>query len=185
MYGLLNPSSRHGARNRIIDTIDRLGGVDNVGLAFGEVDARFHNGRYFVGDRISYGRVYDLVARYKRFIEEDLKWSGRVRGRVFVYYGYRYPQGDATLLQPGQPIGSDGLRRAEALHNCIPAFMNTMIDNSRDGIHLITPWSGRPPEDLVSADGVHLVPEKIYPMVLERMKMWLLPPPRKSREVPL
>ena len=169
MYGLLTNGSRIGARARILNTIDHLGGVDNVALTFGEVDARFHNGRYFVGDRISYGRVYDLIARYKRFIEEDLKWSGRVRGNVFVYYGYRYPQGENTLLQPGQPIGPDGLRRAEALHSAFPMFINSMIDSSIEKIHAITPWGGRPQENEVSADGVHLVPEMIYPKVLAKM----------------
>lgn len=186
MWGLLNDSSRIGARARILNTIDKLGGVENVALTFGEVDARFHNGRYFYGDRISYGRVYETVARYRRFIEEDLKWSGRVRGHVFVYYGYRYPQGENTLLQPGQPIGPEGLKRAEALNSVFPMFINSIIDNSTEKIHAIMPWGGRPLEDHVSADGVHLVPEKVYLSILKKMEMYLLPPPRKApREVPI
>lgn len=182
MYGLLNPNSKNGARNRILDTLDFMGGCDNIGLAFGEVDVRYHNQRYFYKDKLSYGRLYDLVARYRRFIEEDLFADGRVRGHVFVYYGYTYPQQENTLLQPGQPIGHEALRRAELMHIVMPMLLNQVIDVIGN-THVITPWGGRPRDELVSHDGVHLIPEKIYPTVLHGMRTVF--EPKKKWEAPL
>jgi hypothetical protein len=182
MYGLLNPNSKNGARNRILGTLDAIGGAENVGLAFGEVDARYHNSRYFYKDKISYGRLYDLVARYRRFIEEDLLADGRVRGNVFVYYGYAYPQQENTLLQPGQPIGPEGLRRAEMMHIAMPMLLNQIVD-AIPRTYVITPWGGRPRDEAVSPDGVHLLPEKIYPTVLHGMKKVF--EPKKGWEAPL
>lgn len=165
MYGLLNPNSRHGARNRILSTIDVLGAVENVGLVFGEVDARYHYGRYFLNDQLSYGRVYELVSRYKRFIDEDLLMSGRVRKNVFVYHGFLYPRAEDTLQQPGQPVGDDGFRKAQLLNIIVSAIIQQIIPNERTHA-LAVPT---PPPDWVSDDGVHLVPDKVYPHVLETM----------------
>ncbi len=158
MWGLLNPSSRHGARNRILNTLDSLGGADNVALVFGEVDARYHNGRYFKDGLLSSGRVIELVSRYVRFVQEDLIWTGRVRENVFIYHGFAYPKGEQTLLQPGQPIG-ENLLRAEAVNHLVgellgPAFMDMPM------VKTIVPAD--PVDDIVSPDGVHLDPAAVY-----------------------
>lgn len=181
MWGLLNQDSRHGARRRILGTIDSLGGVDNVGLVFGEVDARYHNARYFPtgSDRISLGRVMELVGRYRRFIEEDLL-TGRVRGRVFVYHGFGYPKGPDTLLQPGEPIG-ERVRHAELVNDVVGDTIESMIDRYLSNVEIIR-WTEV--RDLVSNDGVHLIPDKIYPYVLNRMKR-SFEPPRSPRELSL
>lgn len=163
MYGLLNPNSKNGARNRILGTIDRLGGVDNVALVFGEVDARFHYGRYFVGDSLSRGRIFDLVGRYARFVHEDLQMSGRVRGKVFVYHGFRYPQHDRTLLQPGRPIGED-IWKAKAVSQSLDVHIANAL--WAPNVHVI---HGKPSDEDVSPDGVHLIPERVYPSVLKEM----------------
>jgi hypothetical protein len=163
MYGLLNPNSKNGARNRVLSTIDRLGGVDNVGLVFGEVDARFHFGRYFVGDKLSRGRIFELVSRYARFIHEDLQMSGRVRNKVFVYHGFRYPQHDSTLLQPSHPIGED-VWRANAVNSSVGDHLNHALRDPN--VHVIR---RDPLSEDVSPDGVHLIPERVYPAVLEKM----------------
>ena len=57
MWGLLNDSSRHGARNRILNTLKSLNGVDSVGLVFGEVDARYHYERYYDRNQILVSRI--------------------------------------------------------------------------------------------------------------------------------
>lgn len=165
MYGLLNPNSRHGARNRILDTIDRLGGVENVGLVFGEVDARFHNGRYFQGDKICHGRIQELVSRYVRFVEEDLIFSGRVRNKVFVYHGFDYPQMHDTLLQPSQPMGKEGYLRATMVNHAIKAFLSYGAFSLTLNVHPILNY-----DPIVSIDGVHLDCESTYPKVLADMK---------------
>jgi hypothetical protein len=170
MYGLLNPNSRHGARNRILNTLDSLGGVDNVGLVFGEVDARYHNGRYFKDGAMLHGKVLELISRYMRFVEEDLILSGRVRGNVFIYHGFRYPQGVNTLLQPGQPIGPN-VRQATDLNirvNDGVRAMCSLLGNVYGRVH----WVGQSHvnDDDVSTDGVHLIPEKIQPAIFRRMR---------------
>ncbi len=158
IWGLLNASSRHGARNRILNTIDSLGGVDNVALVFGEVDARYHNGRYFKDGQLRSGRVLELVSRYVRFVEEDLLETDRVRQNVFIYHGFAYPKGEHTLLQPGQPIGLNHFQ-ATAVNHMVgqllePAFMDLPM------VRVIIP--DRPVDDIVSDDGVHLNPKDVY-----------------------
>lgn len=171
MWGLLNPNSRHGARNRILNTIDSLGGVDNVGLVFGEVDARFHHARYFVdGARLIRGRVLELLSRYSRFIEEDLLDTRRVRKNVFVYHGFRYPHGPSTLLQPSQPIGKDGYEMAADVNAAVGSMLSYALSDPK--IHLIQPYVY---EDDVSNDGVHLIPERIYRRVHAKMRDVLCP----------
>ncbi len=159
MWGLLNPSSRHGARNRILNTLDSLGGVDNVALVFGEVDARYHNSRYFVGDRLSIGRIWELVSRYVRFIGEDLLMTNRVRERVFIYHGFEYPKKGETLLQPGQPIGDEAFGRAETVNAAVAVCL-------RDAFSCMTAVRVIAPNTIlhryVSDDGVHLDPESVY-----------------------
>jgi hypothetical protein len=187
MWGLLKDESRIGARKRILGTIDALGGVDNVGLVFGEVDARFHSGKYFVGDRLSHGRLYELIGRFRRFIDEDLRWSGRVRNKVFVYHGYRYPRGAETPFNGGTaPMGDEVFRRAEIMHSALGPFLQSIVDQPYEGVHFISPWAGRPTEEQVSADGIHLVPELIYPTVLAGMKKAFNSPyGRATKELPL
>jgi len=165
MYGLLNDASKNGARRRILGDLDRLGGVQNVGLVFGEVDARYHNSKYYFGDKISRGRVVELLARFRRFVDEDLLFSGRVRGKVFIYNGFRYPQGENTLLQPGQPIGSEALKRAEDVANHIWCYLDHIVGSQQT--HIISPYHLK--EDDVSPDGVHLIPERIYPQVRDKI----------------
>jgi hypothetical protein len=167
MYGLLNPSSKNGARNRILNTLDSLGGVDNVGLVFGEVDARYHHMRYYVdGERISRGRLYEVVARYKRFIDEDLLYTKRVRKNIFVYHGFSYPKKGETLLQPGQPIGRDGFERADYVNSEMGCAIQRLIPSYN--VHCLV--RDNLPDHYVSDDGVHLVPEFIYPSVLNLMR---------------
>lgn len=168
MYGLLNDSSKNGARRRILGDLDRLGGVDNVALVFGEVDARYHNHHYFNGDKISMGRVYDLLGRYRRFIDEDLLWTGRVRKHVFVYHGFGYPRGQDTLLQPGLKIGENAFLRAHDLNRCVKSQMcDVMSSKSITVIDPVVLYND------VSDDGVHLIPERIHPRVNRWIKMIL------------
>ncbi len=158
MYGLLNPNSRHHGRSRILGDLDRIGPVDNVALVFGEVDARYHNGRYFKDGLLCSGRVLELVSRYVKFVQEDLWAAGRVCENVFIYHGFAYPRGEQTLLQPGQPIG-ENLLKAEAVNHLVgqflgPAFMDLPM------VRVIVPEE--PLHDIVSADGVHLEPKAVY-----------------------
>jgi hypothetical protein len=163
MWGLMNPTSRQGARRRILATLDDKSGVDSVGLVFGEVDVRFHNRRYFVDDdRISIGSVYELISRYKRFIDEDLLLSGRVRHHVFIYYGFRYPLGERTPPFSGSKEDRDTLFRMGFLNEVIETIMPEMLTFGphRDRIHTIFP--GHEAVEGVSDDGVHLRPEVAY-----------------------
>lgn len=181
MWGLLNANSKHGARNRILSTIDSLGGVQNVGLTFGEVDVRYHHAKYFSGNKISLGRVHELLGRFERFIDEDLIQTGRVAGKVFVYYGYDYPKMGDTLLQPGQPIGLEGYMMAREMHEVMESEIELV---RRWDVHLIRAsrssfnMMGYP---LTSEDGVHLIPERIYPMIFDRMFQVLCP---EKMEIP-
>lgn len=183
MYGLLNENSKNGARRRILGDLDRLGPVENVGLVFGEVDGRYpqHHDRYFRSDgSLMIHEVIRLVARYRRFIEEDLRASKRVTGEVFVYHGFAYPKGENTLLQPSQPMGQQAFERAEVLNRAVGVWMRELL---RDVAVVICPpiilhsW--------VSEDGVHLVPSEVYPHVLKRMSLYLDPPLPVKRELPL
>lgn len=172
MYGLLNDGSKNGARRRILQTLDDLGGVENVAMTFGEVDARYHHDRYYCNGRFSVGRAYDLLARFKRFLDEDLIFPGRVRGKVFVYSGYCYPLGAETLLQPGVPIGEQGISRAEYLNAWIDDNLWKTVQTSRVQ-QISKALIGLQSED-VSQDGVHLIPERVFPRVFEIVK-WNLP----------
>lgn len=182
MWGLLNPNSRNGARNRILSTIDRLGGVENVGLTFGEVDARYHYGRYHEGDRLCQGKVLELLSRYVRFVQEDLLNTGRVKDRVFIYHGFDYPQKENTLLQPGRPIGDDW-QKAEAVNNCVSMFLPRVFCGlSR--VTTIVP--NQPMHKHVASDGVHLEPEPVYNrFVLPELVKYLIPKPFGPGYLPL
>ncbi len=130
MWGLLNPNSKNGARRRILGDLDGLGGVDNVGLTFGEVDARYpqHHDRYFNAKGvIIVARLQELVARFRRFIEEDLLESRRVTGHVFFAHGYVYPKEGETLLQPGQPMGQMAYHRATDVNTYMTTLLEQML----------------------------------------------------------
>lgn len=163
MWGLLNPNSKNGARNRILNAIDSLGGVDNVGLVFGEVDARYHNERYFLNGHLSIGRIHELVARYSKFICDDLILSRRVRGQVFVYHGFSYPEMGDTLLQPSQPMGDEAYIRAEMVNARVKKELSRLGDIGHRVKLIIND------DPVVSHDGVHLIPEETYPLVLRKM----------------
>jgi hypothetical protein len=163
MWGLLNPSSRHHARSTILNTLDSLNGTENVGLVFGEVDARYHNSRYFQGDKICRGRIYELVSRYVRFVEEDLIHSGRVKGKVFIYHGFDYPKMGDTLLQPGQPMGDDSYLKATMVNHAVGSALYDLFHDTNN-VHVIVNY-----DPYTSEDGVHLECEKTYPLVIKRM----------------
>lgn len=170
MYGLLNDGSKNGARRRILGDLDRLGPVDNVALTFGEVDIRYHNARYFKDGIFSPGRGYELLARFKRFIDEDLILSGRVTKNVFVYFGYRYPKWDQTLLQPGQPIGR-AIVDAQCLHDWVYWHAIPVLTQEKHltlcSVNIKKLYIG---DDDVSDDGVHLIPEKVFPEIFSWIK---------------
>lgn len=175
MYGLLNDRSKNGARTRILSDLRQLGTqgiVENVALVFGEVDVRYHNHRYFNGGVLDESSVLRLLLRYKQFIEHDLFRSGLVRQNVFVYYGFAYPQGEATLLQPGQPMG-ESVYRARALHQAISEMLPTVLGFTSHGVHTVTAQHPKT-ELMVSGDGVHLVPELIFPLTHSAMETVLV-----------
>lgn len=175
MYGLLNDNSKNGARRRILNTLDDMGGVRNVALVFGEVDARYHHKRYYVDDMLSRGRVMELLGRYRRFIEEDLLWTERVRGQVFVYHSFEYPQLNRTLLHPSIEIGKEGYLDATHLNRFISRALPMALDGAANVITLDIHGSD------VSVDGVHLVPERVFPRVFEQIRDMLRP---ELREIP-
>lgn len=164
MWGLLNDNSKNGARRRILGDLDRIGPVENVALTFGEVDVRYHNGRYFCDDLLSYGRVLELLSRYRRFIDEDLLWSGRVTSRVFPYFGYMYPKGEETLLQPGVTIGPR-VDHATALEHLIRKEFWERLRSLN-----VRPITFMMLENQVSDDGVHLVPQLMYPRIHKELR---------------
>lgn len=164
MHGLLNDGSKNGARRRILGDLDRIGPVENVGLVFGEVDARYHNGRYTgVDGRLDGLTVLNSVMRYKQFIDRDLLDSGRVTGRVFVYYGFCYPQFESTLLQPGVPIG-DSVWSALNVHDAFMELLPELLPYTHNYVHVIANHTLNL-ESAVSDDGVHLRPEAVFPLV--------------------
>jgi hypothetical protein len=178
MYGLLNDNSRNGARPRILQALDSLGGVENVALVFGEVDVRYHNDRYFNGDgSIDEVAVFDLLLRYKRFIEHDLFRDGRVTGNVFVYYGFYYPFGESTLLQPGVPMGHS-FWKALRLHDAISFMLPMVLGLTSKPVHTICVDYNRV-RSMVSDDGVHLTPALVFPEVFRRISEVLLDPPKE------
>lgn len=163
MWGLQNRKSRHGARERILATLDDKSGVDSVGLVFGEVDVRYHNKRYFLDDdTISIASIYELIARYKRFIDEDLLLTGRVRRHVFVYFGFRYPLGEHTAPFSGSKEDRDTLSRMGLMTQVLEAILPDMLEvgPSSERIHVIVP--GHDVLDAVSEDGIHLVPDRVF-----------------------
>lgn len=164
MWGLLNPKSKNGARNRILNTLDAIGGADNVALVFGEVDARYHAEKYFVDGHFVVGRAYELLARFARFIKEDLLIPDRVRGQVFVYTGFAYPLRGETLRQPGQPMGDTGFSMARTLNSFIADRLQDVLEH--DACVMSVPNLR---DEIVSDDGVHLRPELIYPELVEYM----------------
>ena len=172
MYGLLNENSRQGARRRILKTLDETGGVENVGLVFGEVDVRYHHMKYLRRDgSLDVPAVWELLARYRRFIDHDLVEPGRVRGKVFVYYGFSYPHGPNTHVQSGVTLGDN--------HLVVSALNRVMTQLIRD----LLPWGSTriipivvPPADIeryVSDDTVHLVPETYRDWIMPALKRGL------------
>jgi hypothetical protein len=182
MYGLLNPNSRHGGRARILGDLDQLGPVDNVGLVFGEVDARYHWSRYYVNGGLSHGKIWETIARYVRFVQEDLLNTGRVRENVFIYHGFEYPKKGETILQPGQFIGDDW-ERAQAVNYAFSVFLRTAFTCLQRVVPIL------PNEclyDLISEDGVHFEPNLVYEKyTLPAMRERLTPRPRFPRNLPL
>lgn len=166
MYGLLNDNSKNGARRRILHTLDDMGGVENVGLVFGEVDVRYHNRRYFKsnGD-LDATELLRLMLRYKQFIEHDLFDTDRVKENVFVYYGFAYPEREHTLLQPGVALG-DRMPEVSCLHEAIAEMLPPILQcgNVYKRVHTVVNQHQHTAR-MVSSDGVHLKPEEVYPLV--------------------
>jgi hypothetical protein len=176
MYSLVREDSKNGARRRILGDLDRLGPVENVGLVFGEVDCRYHNHHYFREDGSLKGhKVLELVARYKQFIEEDLLTAGRVTGHVFVYWGFAHPNGENTLLQPGQPMGLASWTRASTLIRSISNVLEVLMIHSLGRVTVIDPYDGYVPPSAVSNDGVHLNPEAVCHRIFDDMAKVLNP----------
>lgn len=171
IHGLLNDHSKRGTRQRILHDLDTLQGVPNVALTFGEVDVRYHNSRYFRSDgRLDEVAILKLLLRYKEFIEVDLFGSGRVSGAVFVYYGFHYPDGPETLLHEGVAMGHDSFMRAATLHQVLERKLPEVLCFTTSPVHvMINPHA----PSMVSEDGVHLLPERTYPMIHARMKQVL------------
>jgi hypothetical protein len=164
MYGLLNDASRNGARARILGDLDRIGPVENVGLVFGEVDARYHSARYVRPDGAIDGlAVLKSVLRYKQFIDNDLLGSDRVTGCVFVYYGFCYPQFESTPLQPGILIG-DGVWDALNVHDAFMELLPDLLPYVHNRVHVIANCT-TVSDQAVSDDGVHLRPDVVFPLV--------------------
>jgi hypothetical protein len=171
MHGLLNDHSKRGARQRVLHDLDTLGGVGIVGLVFGEVDVRYHNARYFRPDgRLDEVAIMGVLLRYKHFIERDLFDVGRVTGGVFVYYGFHYSLGPETLLQEGLPMGDAAFQRAAVLHQVIERKLPEVLCFTSNPIHVMLNSHAH---SMVSDDGVHLLPEKTFPMIHARMKQVL------------
>lgn len=188
MWGLQRVDSTHRARLRILNTIDTAGGVDNVGLVFGEVDVRYHWTRYYKDGKLSVPAVLQLLTAYRRFIDEELL-SGRVRNKVFVYYGFRY--------NPGTPNQThrDRIPTAEFvldLHRLIEQLMPHVMSQSGGRIVTITPCdelegqAGLLHPDFTDKDGIHPLPEQIFPrFVFPVLKAHLNPDPPVMREIAL
>ncbi len=166
MWGLQNERSTHRARTRILDTIDSLGGVDNVGLVFGEVDVRYHWHRYYASNgQLLVDPVLGLLSVYRRFIVEDLLGSGRVRNKAFVYYGFRYnPPTPNQHHRDHPPTAEDVL----VLHRLIEGLLPSFMAESSDRIVTICPGESLEGEPGVlkprytDQDGIHPLPEPIF-----------------------
>lgn len=155
-YGLVNPNSKNGARRRVLGDLDKLKEsgvvVKNVAFTFLEVDCRYHNHNYFDSDgSISNAKVIQTLARYRQFIEDVLSENKSIEN-VFVYFGYDYPKGEKTLLQPGLEIGGNYYHAIEMIAK-VKTWLPKILSDSR--VHPICPMY----LDLkVSDDGVHLDP---------------------------
>lgn len=160
MWGLLHEDSERGARKHVLATLDDKGGVQNVGLVFGEVDMRYHNRRYFRPDNtLMAAKAFELVTRYRSFIDEDLLATGRVKGNVFVYFGFHYPLGGETPAHFNAPCGNLAFGRMETLRRFLTAVLPEMLIVGSSRVHVICPPDAA---RFVSDDGVHLRPEAIY-----------------------
>lgn len=189
MWGLLNPDSKNGARKRILNTLDGLGGVDNVALVFGEVDARYHHARYYRDGKLSSGRIMELVSRYVKFIQEDLLMTGRVTQNIFVYHGFAYPHEGNTLLQPGQPIGDAGYMDAKRVNHIVREMLSVAFMDL-PAVRPILPADSYSISRFVSNDGVHLDPKMVYekytlPAMAQRFYDGYRTENPCSREIPL
>lgn len=157
MYGLANINSKNGARRRILKDIhflkDASCDIENIALTFGEVDVRYHNHHYFSEDRFLISKAKDTIEIYKNFIDSIAKKCDNLKN-VFIYWGFYYPRGEETLLQPHLKMGKDSLYRANAMLNWMEELLPKIESNI---IKLIMP------EDKslisVSDDGVHLDPK--------------------------
>lgn len=173
MWGLAHEGSKQGARRRILSTLDDFGGVENVGLVFGEVDVRYHYSRYFRPDNsLNFPLMLELITRYRRFIDEDLIGSGRVRGKVLVYYGFAYPHRELTHIQPGITIGDPEWRAASMFNSMLEQLIANVLPWCSDRICPIVPGS-KNVEQFVSDDTVHLRPELYHRFILPGMKRFL------------
>lgn len=171
MWGLLNESSKNGARRRILSDLKRIGPVDYVGLTFGEVDARYHNLRYFSDEFLSEGRIVETVSRLMRFVFEDLFQTGLVRKQVFIYHGYLYPQLGETLLQPWLKIGDGGYQRATFVNEVLNLYLRKIFW----GFQAVSILSFPLTTEDVSSDGVHLLPERTFERIRQQINERILP----------
>lgn len=171
IWGLMNEGSRHGARRRILKTLGDVGGAENVGLVFGEVDVRYHYSRYFRPDgSVNVPKVFELIRRYRSFIEDDIIVPGLVKNKVFVYYSFAYPYRELTHVQPGVTLGDPEWRAAQMLSSLLEQLVaNVLPWMSGDMIVPIVP-GGQAVVDLVSDDTVHLRQEVYRDFVLPEMR---------------
>lgn len=166
MYGLMNVMPKCRANSRIIESLESLGGVDNVALVFGEVDVRYHNSRYFdEHDALIQDKLDELLDRYRQFIV-GLISTGLVRRNVFLYYGFAYPLGGGTLLQPGIEMGSFTSLMAKMLHAEIASRLSGVMEGLP--VHCVIVQHENTGL-MVSDDGVHLDPQKTFPLTHELM----------------
>lgn len=168
MWGLQNENSTHRARTRILSTIDGLGGVQNVGLVFGEVDVRYHWHRYFYPNgKLNMPAILQLLGAYRKFIDDELLTSGRVKNRVFVYYGFRYNPGMPSQFDSRTPPTPWHLL---TLHTVIEDLMPYAM-NGDSRIQTILPktaledpaHAGVLHPKYTDADGIHPLPGGIFP----------------------
>lgn len=163
IWGLQNENSRHQARNRILQTIDVFGSIENIALVFGEVDARFHWQKYLNEDEsFNAGKVLELADRYLSFIVDDLIKPGRVTKNVFVYFGFRYPNGEETEVNPHTVLGTAFYvvrKIVDTLEQVLPLTLQY-----EDKIHVIIP-ADEEINACVGSDGVHLVPQKSFDVI--------------------
>lgn len=193
MWGLQNEGSKHGARRRMLKTIDDAGGVENVGLVFGEVDVRYHWFRYFYEDgTLNMAALLQLLTSYRKFIDDELLRSGRVKNKVFVYYGFRYNPLTPNQTHLQKPVSAENaLLLNRTIEHIMPYCLATGQDNR---IVVITPGSrledplipGQLHQKYTDNDGIHPLPEGIFPdFVFPMLKAHLNPDLPKIRELPL